>query len=296
MPLAAPLSTNPDCTIHLNERLPSVDADIIVHEGDLDPESRVATVVIRRTAADSDGPAYAIDYRDGTRFVLTRDEIWCTWTSDSTPQDAATYLLGPILAYLLRLRGTLALHASGVCLGGKAFLIAGNAGHGKSTTATQFARRGVTAITDDVAPIVWRDGVSFVLPGYPRLRLWSDVAASMFGAPDALPLLTPTWTKRFVDLTAGDYRFATAAAPLGGIFFLAGRNATPSMREVHGHEAAIALLKHASMTHALDRSMRERELAQVTELASSVPVRELIAPDDLSRAGEVCDLIEEAVR
>ncbi|HEX7151733.1 MAG TPA: hypothetical protein VF618_09620 [Thermoanaerobaculia bacterium] len=274
--------------------MPTLDASDVIHEGALDPESRVAVVVIRRTR--SAPHAYGIDYKDGTRFVLDGDDVWCSWAADSTPEDTATYLLGPVLAYVLRLRGTLALHASGVCLDGKAYLIAGNAGMGKSTTATQFAARGVDIVTDDVAPLVWRDSGAFVLPGYPRLRLWGDVAASMFGAADALPLLTPTWAKRFVDLTADGYRFATGAVPLGGIFVLAGRAATPSVRTLHGHEAAIALLRHASMTHALDASMRERELTQVTELASAVPVRELTAPDDLERAGEVCDLIVESLR
>ena len=222
----------------------------------------------------------AFDYADA-RFVVSPDasEIWCTWTS--TPEDAATYFLGPILAYALRHRGTLALHASAVVDvhvdGGTAILIAGAPGTGKSTAAATYALRGATVITDDVAAIEWRGERPFVKAGYPRLRLWSDIAQALWGSEDALPLLTPTWTKRFVDLTAGDYAFATGAHPIGAIYVLTGRAAEASLRAITGHEAAIALLRHASVTHILEDELREDELAQVAGLASAVPVFELTA-------------------
>jgi hypothetical protein len=235
----------------------------------------------------------AFEYEDA-RFVVAPDAsaIWCAWTS--TPEDAATYLLGPVLAYTLRQRGTLALHASAFVLREHALLIAGAPGAGKSTVATVSALCGATVITDDVAAIQWRGEHPLVLPGYPRLRVWGDVAAALFGAEDALPLLTPTWSKRFVDLTSGALAFTADAHPIGAICVLTGRAAKPSLREVRGHEAAIALLRHASVTHVLEDSLRGPELAQVARLASSVPVFELIAPDDVRRAGEVCDLLRYA--
>jgi len=233
---------------------------------------------------------YALEYEDA-RFVVSGDasEIWCEYTS--TAEDAATYLLGPVLAYTLRRRGTLALHASAIVVREHAVLIAGAPGAGKSTVAAACALRGATVLTDDVAAIEWRGGRAFVMPGYPRLRVWSDVAEALWGAAEALPLLTPTWSKRFIDLTTGEFFFAAEERPVGAICVLTGRAGEPSLREVHGHEAAIALLRHASVTYALDDSLREGELAQVTRLASAVPVFELIAPDDLRRAAELCDLL-----
>jgi hypothetical protein len=257
----------------------------ILHEGDLDPESQTAAVTIRRTST-----GYTLDYRDGTHFEIASDasRVLCEWEPVSTAQDTATYLLGPVLAYVLRLRGTLALHASAVAIGDRAVLIAGHPGAGKSTTATAFARRGAIVITDDVAAI--DDGR--VAPGYPRLRLWSDVAEVLFGRADALPLLTPTWTKRFLPLTS---ELATRPYPIAAVCVLLDRGAEPSLGSLQGHEAAMALLRHASMTHALDASMRERELSQVTQLANEVPVFAATAPDDLRRVGELCDLIERTV-
>ena len=219
-------------------------------------------------------------------MIEGQTRIWCAWSSDSTAADTATYLLGPVLAYVLRLRGTLALHASAVAHGDRTLLIAGAPGAGKSTTAALFARHGATVITDDVAAIVWREGAPFVMPGYPRVRLWSDVAEAFWGRADALPLLTPTWEKRFAEVTIVDEPQRIAA-----VCVITAREREPQLREVSGAGAAIALLRHASMTHALDASMRERELAEVARLASSVPVLEVVAPDDLRRAEEVVRML-----
>ncbi|HEX2123768.1 MAG TPA: hypothetical protein VHL59_19235 [Thermoanaerobaculia bacterium] len=255
-----------------------------------------ADVTVRFGAANEAPGEFLIEYADGTRFAIATDasEIRCYSPSDSTLEDAATYLLGPVLAFVLRARGTLALHASAIVTRGGAVLIAGAPGAGKSTTAAACARGGLPVITEDVAPIAWRDERPFVLPGYPRVRVWSDVAAALWGSEDALPFLTPTWSKRYVDLTRGEYAFAAQEQPIAAVCVLAGRAAEPSLRRVAGHEAAMAVLRNTSVTETLFDSMRELELAQVARLASAVPVFELIAPDDLPRAGEICALLESA--
>lgn len=186
---------------------------------------------------------------------------------------------------MLRLRGTLSLHASAVAVDGEAIVIAGNPGAGKSTTAAAFAKRGAVVITEDVAPVIWIDDRPCIAPGYPRIRLWDDSATTLFGE---LPPLTPTWPKRFLDVTE---QFAERAYPIAKIVILEERAAHAAQRRLSGHEAAIALLRNASMTDALEDSMRERELSQVTRLAGDVPVIAANAPDDLRRTGELLDLI-----
>jgi hypothetical protein len=270
-----------------------VNVDVIVHFGDGEPPA----------------DAHAMEYDDGTRFRVRADEIWCSWTT--TPEDAATYLVGAVLAYTIRLRGALSLHASGIVLQGCALLVAGPPGSGKSTVAATCAQRGATVITDDVAAIdVCRPERSegpgrgvradpspprvelpryVVHPGYPRLRLWSDVAEAFWGA---LPRLTPFWDKRYLAVPRD--AFAPEAQPIGAICVLAGRAGEPSLRLLDGHEAAIALLRNASVTEQLSVDMRERELAQVTRLAEAVPVFELLAPGELHRAPEVCEILSDA--
>jgi len=89
-----------------------------------------------------------------------------------TTEDAATYLLGPVLGLLLRLRGVTCLHASAVALADRAIAFVGSEGAGKSTTAALLARKGLAIISDDVVALVERDALFTFIPAYPYLSLW----------------------------------------------------------------------------------------------------------------------------
>ena len=84
--------TNPDIRVHMQSMPPFAAGDAL-----FDDEN----VTIFRQ-----GGAYAFHYRDGTRFLIDGSTVWSTWPSSSTAEDAATYLLGPVLAFVLRRRGT----------------------------------------------------------------------------------------------------------------------------------------------------------------------------------------------
>ena len=235
------------------------------------------------------GDAYAFHYRDGTRFLIDGSTIWSTWPSSATAEDTATYLLGPVLAFVLRRRGTLALHASAVAMGGRAVAIAAAPAGGKSTTAATFAERGVTIVTEDVLPIAWRDGEPWALSGYPRIRLWPETVAARYGTDDALPLLTPTWTKRYLDVRS---RFQRDPLPLGAMVVLRERVAgAPRIAPLSGHEAAMQLVANSSMALYLDSDMRVAELDRIGALVERVPVFAAWPSDDLARVGELCDAI-----
>ena len=53
-------------------------------------------------------------YADGTHFVVNQEgtTIWAGWPTTSTLEATFIYLLGPILGFVLRLRGVVSLHAS----------------------------------------------------------------------------------------------------------------------------------------------------------------------------------------
>src|SRR5690349_20774404 len=60
------------------------------------------------------GTFFWLRYADGTEFVVDREGagVWMRWPPPWTLDDVATYLLGPVLGFVLRLRGTTCLHAS----------------------------------------------------------------------------------------------------------------------------------------------------------------------------------------
>src|SRR5258706_16447068 len=66
-------------------------------------------VRVSRRAADD---YFRIEYLDGTVIAVASrgGEGWATWPREASVEDTATYLLGPTLGFVLRLRGITCLH------------------------------------------------------------------------------------------------------------------------------------------------------------------------------------------
>src|SRR6476660_5148739 len=145
----------------------------------------------------SDHSYYRFLYSDQTEFLVNKDgtELWGTWPESLTLEDAATYLLGPVIGFVLLLRGVVCLHASAVVIGDQAIALLGPAGSGKSTTAAAFSNLGYNVIAEDVVTLDDRENNFWVRPAYPCIRLWPASVVALFGADECLPKLTPNWDK-----------------------------------------------------------------------------------------------------
>ena len=236
-------------------------------------------------------------YFDGTQFWLDREgsEVWATWPGNLTIEDTATYLLGPVLGILLRLRGVTCLHASAVAFGEKAVAFVGSEGAGKSTTAAALARRGHAILSDDVVALAERNGSFFVYPAYPYLCLWPESVESLYGSADALPRFSSNYDKRCLSLRKQELRFADRALPLAGIYILADRRGDPApvVEELPLQRAFLALVANTFATNTLDSHMRAKEFEMLGRLAPCVPIRALCAHLDASRLPYLCDLLNE---
>lgn len=241
----------------------------------------------------ADGRFYRLRFADGTEFRVDAagTRVACTWPAALTLEDAATYLLGSLCGFVLRLRGIPALHASAVAVGDRSVAICGPAGSGKSTTAAAFAARGRSVLADDVVPLLDRaDGV-FVQPAYPHLRLWPDVLPAL-GTGD-LPPLTPSWDKRYRDLAA-EGAFHAAPLPLGAVYVLGGRETedAPRLEPVSAGDAVLTLVANTYMGWLPDAAARARDLALLGRVARAVPVVLAVPHADPRRVGELCEAIE----
>src|SRR5260221_504110 len=109
--------------------------------------SKPPIVLIERGA---DGH-FKVAYADGAEFVIdaTASQIFGMSRSELTLDDLVVYLQGPILGFVLRLRGVTCLHASAAVVEGPAVAVVGEAGMGKSTSAAVFARLGLEGLLDD---------------------------------------------------------------------------------------------------------------------------------------------------
>ena len=236
-------------------------------------------------------------YFDGTQFWLDREgaEVWATWPSNLTIRDTATYLMGPVLGILLRLRGVTCLHASAVAFGDTAVAFVGSEGAGKSTTAAALARHGHAILSDDVVALAEHNGSFFVHPAYPYLCLWPESVESLYGSPDALPQFSANYEKRFLSLGKKELRFAERALPLAAIYILGERRGDPAplVEELPPQKAFVALVANTFATNTLDTGMRAKEFEILARLAPSVSIRALCAHQDASRLPELCALLDE---
>jgi len=247
-----------------------------------------------------DGKYHQFCYADQTKFVVDRSgrEIWAEWSEPLTLEDTATYLLGPIMGFVLLLRGLVCLHASAIAVDQRAIALVGPAGSGKSTTAAAFSDRGFLVLAEDVVALDDRGddrGDHFLVrPAYPCIRLWPASVKALYGTESHLPRLTPNWDKRYLDLTERPEQFQLESLPLAAIYLLGERcndPRAPFVKSLDRAEALMSLVANTYATKLMDKQMRAREFEVLTRVLRSVPLRRVTPHTDPARIPELSDAI-----
>lgn len=262
----------------------------------LDDRTGQPGLTIHKSIADG---SFRFDYPDGVQFIVQAagDRVLGLCPPDSTLVDLATYLTGPVLGFLLRLRGVVSLHASAIQVGDKAVMFVGDAGAGKSTTAAMFTRLGYKVITEDVAALSNEHGSLKVRSGYTDVALWPDAVTLLYGSSDALPRFTAGWEKRRLDLAAAG-AFAGRSVPLGAVYMLSNRGGVPDapcVTSMSTGEAMVELLANIYGNRLFHRELRVRELDTIHQLVGAVPVKVATAGADGSTLGRFCEVILDDV-
>jgi hypothetical protein len=269
-------------------RLPS----IVLHTLPACDETRDPAFVL---TSFGDGQFFQLHYSDGSRFVVNAaaTNIWGAAGDSQTLEDLSTYFLGPVMGYVLRRRSITALHASAFCLDGKAIILAGAAGAGKSTSAAALALRGLPILCEDIAAIEEQRPVFAVQPGYPRVCLWPESVDMLTGNPSSLPLITPNWGKRYLPLDGIHGALEAQHRPLGAVYVLAPRetHSAPRIEEIRSRDVLLELVQNTYMNWLLDRRQRADEFELLSRLVGHVPVRRIIPHRDPARIDALCDLI-----
>jgi hypothetical protein len=264
-------------------------------KGAVDRDGRPVLIATRAF----DGEFLRLAYCDGITFTIDRAAatIWIDVAADRTSADVPTYLLGPIIGLVLRLRGLTGLHASAVQIDGRAVVFTGPAGAGKSTLAGAFAVRGFPVMADDTIVLRPHGREWTVSSGYPRLRLWPESAEALMAAGGRDGFLPPgvsgSMSRYHLDLLSPGRHFSESTAPLGVVYLLGDVSAenVTSVAPVSPADALIALVANTYANALLDRHLREREFQALGDLVQTVPVRRLTRPADLAHLSSFCDRV-----
>lgn len=208
-------------------------------------------------------------FDSGKRIVVERNP-------EVTDELFRLTLLGTIVSIALRQKGWLPLHASGVVIGGRAYLFLGDTGAGKSTLAYSICDTGRgRLLTDDVAPIEFVNGMPVVHSAYPAMRLCDDAIV----ASSALSAGSSERAKSWVSI---DGAYAEGCFPLGGIVLLEYADETKHVL-VRGKDLIGELSLHSRGVPPLDdERILIQQFTQLVSLINGGYVSRLSRPRDLS--------------
>lgn len=197
--------------------------------------------------------------RDGTRVLVAPD----------LPADLPLlrlYIQGMMLAALLYQRGLFVLHASVIQVADRAVAFVGPVGAGKLTLAAAFHAHGYSVVADDNAAVELRGGSLLVLPAFPSLKVYPDIAGTLGYDAASLEAMHDSQKKRSQRVTA----FAANPVRLDRIYVLE-RKAPEQAVRLAPVEAVTELVRHSVPTRwgvAGDAT----HLAMCGQLAGAVPL------------------------
>ncbi len=239
-----------------------------------------------------------MNYADGTEFWIDHKagRVWAQWPEKSSLENVLSYLVGPVMGVLLRLRKVVCLHASVAAISKHAVVFVGPEGAGKSTTAAAFAKIGCAILADDIAALREEQGKFLVLPAYPRVNLWPEAVKMLYGSPNALPPIIPDWEKRALPLgREKEARFEAQPLPVGAIYILGDPEtaADATIEPISRKNAMMALVANTYATNFLDTGQRAQEFDVLGRLVGSVTVRKINPRRKSLPVEELCQAIRE---
>jgi hypothetical protein len=255
-------------------------------EGDADVLIRFGTVPMtpRKTTV---GEEFAYNAIGAAFHISNGREIVIDPRPGLDPGLLRVVLLGKIMAFLLRQRGWLPVHASAVVVDGQCILFAGRSGAGKSTTAAAFHARGHLVIADDVGPVRLVDGRCVIQSGVSRLRLLGDARVVLDGT-DLLPKLQNN--KYTYDLRSGE---PSGLFPVRRLYLL---EAGEPIRkdEVPRLLTATLLSNHAFFKyHNAAPEVLKNHLRDCAAVAGVILLHRLIRPFSLASLPDLVRFVED---
>jgi len=203
---------------------------------------------------------------------------------------ARLYILGLAFSAIIHQRGLLPLHASSLVKEGKAVLICGESGAGKSTTAAALLQHGFELLSDDISLIqLDAKGEVEVLPGFPHLKLWPESAELLQVDENELTSFSSDILKKGWRLKHSYYQ---QSAKISMVCFLSKQDSSFSLVEVDGINKVKMLIDNTfRIRYVSDTGQHQAFFTTTSKLASSVKFYSIIRPLNQNSIRDVVDLI-----
>ena len=222
--------------------------------------------------------------KDGSSVIVVPEE-------DCDQSGLRLYIEGIMMAIILHQRGLSVLHASVVDVHGSAVAFLGAVGAGKSSIAAGLYARGYRVLTDDNAAIEWATGTPMVVPSYPSVKLYPEIASSLGFRNGALSVLHASLPKMAGTVATG---FVQTPLPLRRVYFL-GREYQSEVMPMSPLQAAVELVRNSVPTrwaHPGDA----QQFQQCGYIATQIPAFALQTFTNLSSLPALAENVENHLR
>ncbi len=157
---------------------------------------------------------------------------------DPSPQaeqrEIELFFLGSAMAVVLMQRGIIPFHGSAFEKDGKAIIISGSSGAGKSSLLRFFLNEGYNALTDDVCALSIENDKVIITPSFPSSKIWEDVMDVFNLEKSAEKQLRPSINKYRIDF---DKQFVDCNLEVESIYILRSVNLESfSLKKIQGFE------------------------------------------------------------
>ena len=208
--------------------------------------------------------------------------------------DLSAFILGWGLAFLFYQRDGLGIHCTGLYRDGHAFLICGDSGAGKSTTAFKLLDKGYRFLNDDIAFLSEKD--SFLLhPAFPVQKMCRNVAET-FKDKTRLKYIDEDKDKFAYVNTE---HFENNPHLLSFLFCIGiGSNITSlKHREEYGLNKVKTVLDNLFMNPLFETTgFPNNVMTSVLKLSAKIRVVKILRPNKLDTVEEICSVIESYLK
>ena len=256
-----------------------------------------ADVDIRLADSIADFPEHALQFEIGQvgNFCIAEGkQIWVCPKPGACADLIRLFILGSSMGAILHQRGKLVLHGNAIAIGESCIAFVGASGNGKSTLAGAFSRLGYPVLTDDVCAVSFENGLPFVSPGYPQIKLWRDSAEELHHSPSLLQPIYNREDKYMVPLHDG---FVQHSLPLKRMYVLEPWDfGEVDIIPLTGIDKFRAIFDNTYRQHFVNQAQGHFNYFRACQdLANQIPVYRLRRPRLGFELNKLIDLVMEAL-